>query len=73
MPCMSNLSTRHFHGCVIWQCNDRLNYAVFELLLKIPCILGWLLRYVCDFAIKLYTPYVYIYKIPALVLLELRF
>jgi len=35
-----------------------LNYAVFELLLKIPCILDWLLCYICDFPIKVYTPYV---------------
>jgi len=29
---MSDLCTGYFHGCVIWQYNDRLNYAVFELL-----------------------------------------
>jgi len=27
----------------------RLNYAVFELLLTIPCILVWLLCYICNF------------------------
>jgi len=31
LQCMSDLRTRYIHGCVIWQCNDRLNYAVFEL------------------------------------------
>jgi len=70
---LSDLRTGYFLGCVICQCNDRLNYAVFERLLTIPCILDWLLCYICDFPIKVYTPYVYIYKIPALVSLELRF
>jgi len=28
--CMSGLRTGSIHGCMIWQCNDRLNYyAVF--------------------------------------------
>ena len=56
LQCMSDLRTGYFHGWVIWQSNDRLNYAVFELLLTIPCILDWLLCYICDFPIKVYTP-----------------
>jgi len=59
MQCTIDLRTGYFHDCVIWQCNDRLNYAVFELLLTIPFILDWL-RYICDFPTKVYTPYVYI-------------
>jgi len=39
---------------------DILNYAIFELLLTIPCILDWLLRYIGDFPINVYTPYVYV-------------
>jgi len=72
MQCMSDLRTNYFHGCVIWQCNDRLHYAVFEPLLTIPCILDWLLCYICDFPKTFIRP-TYIYKIPALVSLELRF
>jgi len=64
--CLATLS------CVIWQCDDRLHYAVFELLLTIPCILDWLLCYICDFQQKFIRP-MYIYKIPALVSLEMRF
>jgi len=29
MQCISDLRTGYFHGCVIWQFNDRLNCAVF--------------------------------------------
>jgi len=62
LQCMSDLRTGYFHGFVIWRCNDRLNYAVFEpgLLLTMPCILDWLLYYICDFPINVYTPYVHI-------------
>jgi len=59
LQCMSDLRTGYFHGCVIWQCSDRLNCAVFELLLTIPCILDWLLCYICDFPINVFTPYIY--------------
>jgi len=74
LQCMSDLRTGYFLGCVIWWCDERLNYvvSVFELLLTTPCILDWLLCCICDFPINVYTPYVYIYKIPALVSLELR-
>jgi len=60
LQCMSDLRTGYFNGCVIWQCNDRLNYVVYELLLIITGILDWLLCYICDFPMKVYTPYVYI-------------
>jgi len=31
LQCVSDLRTGYFYGCVIWQCNDRSNYAVYEL------------------------------------------
>jgi len=54
-----------------WQFNDRSIYAVFELLLRIPCILEWLLFYICDFPTKVCTPHVYIgYTNPVFKLLK---
>ena len=76
LQCMNDLRTSYIHGSVIWQCNDKLKYAVFGLLVTIPCILDWLLCYICDFPIKVYSlrpTYIYIFKIPALVSLKLRF
>jgi len=31
LQCVSDLRAGYFYGCVIWQCNDRSNYAVYEL------------------------------------------
>jgi len=43
-----------------------------ELLLTIPCILDWLLCYICEFPINVYTPYVYIkYSCISFIVLQL--